>query len=532
MRLLLLEGANSVGGTKIYLQEQDVGVLLDFGINYGRWGLFFEEFLRPRVGRGIEDIWKLGLIPKVDGLYRSDLIPRDFQAGYETTLNVQALFLTHAHLDHCGLIGLLRGDLDIYASALSAAIVKAMQDTGRLEFYGEIAYWSPRAPKQGDPRCLEAMRVPYNGRRLFSVLGGVPGALEQFWQTPPNPSALKAGSTARKLNPQPLQTAPGNINGLRFQTFSVDHSIPGAVAFAFETDEGLVAYTGDFRLHGKHGATTRHLVEELARQKPYLLIVEGTRVSRTPGENISEQQVLEAALGIVKSSAGRLVIADFGPRNVERLETFLLLAKETGRKLLVFTKDGYLLEALAAADQVYEPLHADPALGIFDELRLEPKGWEQGFRLRYGGRLVSPEDVERNREGYILAFSFNDMNDLLDVNPPEGSTFIYSSSEPYGEAQRVDMWRLWNWAQFYRMDVHGFRWKGEGEGGSPEFPGRFHASGHISADDLLWLVEEIQPRYVLPVHTGNRGWFVERVRKEPIRIILTEDRQWFKTSDP
>jgi ribonuclease J len=528
VRLLLLEGANSIGGTKIYLEDRGTGVLLDFGINFGQWGLFFEEFLRPRVGRGIEDLWKLRLIPKVAGLYRPDLIPTDFQAAFDTTLEVQALLITHAHLDHCGLVGLLRGNLDIYASALSAAIVKAMQDTGRLEFYGEIAYWSPRGPKQSDPRCLEAMRAPYNGRRFLTTLGGVPKTLEQFWQTPPNPSALKAGSTARKLNPQPLQTASDNINGLRFRTFPVDHSVPGAVAFAFETDEGLVVYTGDLRLHGKRMATTKRFVEEMAKQKPYLLIAEGTRLGRTTTENITEQQVFEAALAIIQASMGRLVIADFSPRNVERLETFLALAKETGRKLLVFAKDGYLLEALAAADPTYQSLCNDPALGIFDELRLEPRGWEQDFRSRYRTRLVSPEEVEKNRGSYILAFSYTDMNDLLDVNPPEKSTFIYSSSEPYGEAQRVDMWRLWNWALFYGMEVHGFRWAGSDEGGSPEVHGRLHASGHISPDDLLWLVQEIQPRYVLPVHTGNRAWFVEKVRKEPIRIILTEDGQWFR----
>ncbi len=528
MRLLLLEGGNSIGGTKIYLEEQGVGVLLDFGIDYARWGRFFEEFLRPRVGRGIEDIWKLGLVPRVGGLYRSDLIPGDFQAAYELTLDVQALFLSHAHLDHCGLVGLLRGDLDMYASPLSGAIVKAMQDTGRLEFYGEIAYWSPRAPKPGDPRCLEAVpRSPYNGRRLLCLSGAVSRELDRFWQTPPNPKALEPGSTARKLNPQPIQTAPDNINGLCFRTFPVDHSIPGAVALSFETDEGSVVYTGDLRLHGKLGATTRRFVEDLARQETHLLIVEGTRLGRAPGENITEQQVFDTALDVVNTSVGELVIADFGPRNVERLETYLAVAKATCRKLLVFTKDGYLLEALAGTDSTYRPLFEDQALGIFDELRLEPRGWEQSFRSRYSSRLVSPEEVQRNRECYILAFSYNDMNDLLDVNPPKGSTFIYSSSEPYGEAQKVDMWRLWNWTQFYGMNVHGFRWMGESEQGQPEFPGRLHASGHINPEDLLWLIKEVRPRYVLPVHTKHRRWFVESLEKEPIRVILTEDGNWF-----
>ncbi len=524
MRLLLLEGANSIGGTKIYLEEKGVGVLLDFGINYAAWGLFFEEFLRPRAGRGVDDLWKMRLIPRVDGLYRNDLIPSDLEKTYEHSLRIRALFLSHAHLDHCGLVGLVREDIPIYTSALSAAIAKAMQDTGRLEFYGEIAYCNLRGPKTDDPRCLEAQRgMPYQGRRVFSVLGGAPEQLRKFWQMPPNPKALEPKSTAKKLDSQPLGESPNGIDGLRFRAFPVDHSIPGSVAFAFETRDGLVVYTGDLRLHGKQGEESRRFAAEMARERPYLLIVEGTRLGRAAAENVTEQQVSEASLDIARASQGRLIIADFGPRNIERLQTFLEVARETGRKLLVFTKDGYLLESLAAADQTYQSLFQASALGIFDELRLDPRGWEQGFRSRYENRLVSPQEVRKNPGGFILAFSYNDMNDLLDVDPPEGSVFIYSSSEPYGEAQRVDMWRLWNWTQFYGMNVHGFRWNGNDESGTPEFPGRLHASGHISPEDLLWFIKEIKPRHILPVHTHNRNWFVEQLQGETVKILLTEN---------
>lgn len=505
-------------------------MLLEFGIDFGKWGQFFEEFLRPRVGRGIEDLWKLNLIPRVDGLYRSDLIPPDFHPIYQHTLDIRALFISHAHLDHCGLVGLTRGELPIYGSALTAAIAKAMQDTGRLEFYGEIAYWNPRAPKAADPRCLETQGGPYRGRRFLSVSGGMRTELQKLWQMPPNPKALEPRARAKRLDPLPLEPASGSIDGLGYRAFPVDHSVPGSVAFAFDTGDGPVVYSGDLRLHGKRGEMTRHFAEEAARVRPYLLIVEGTRLGRGGEENITEQQVFDDALAIVRGSTGRLVIADFGPRNIERLETYLALAKETGRKLLVFTKDGYLIEAIAAADATYQSLLNDTSLGIFDELRLDPHGWEQGFRERHRDELVSAEDVRKNCGGYILAFSYNDMNDLLDVDPPEGSTFIYSSSEPYGEAQRVDMWRLWNWTQFYGMSVHGFKWEGEDEGGTPKFPGRLHASGHIASGDLLWLIKEIRPQYVLPVHTRNRNWFVEQLRGEPTRVVLTNDGERLNTS--
>jgi hypothetical protein len=45
-----------------------------------------------------------------------------------------------------------------------------------------------------------------------------------------------------------------------------------------------------------------------------------------------------------------LIIADFSPRNFERLDTFMGIAKEEGRKLVVLAKDAYLLEAMKCVD--------------------------------------------------------------------------------------------------------------------------------------------------------------------------------------
>jgi ribonuclease J len=344
---------------------------------------------------------------------------------------------------------------------------------------------------------------------------------------PPNPKALVPKSRAKKLEPQPLEPASNTIKGLRFQAMPVDHSIPGAVGFTFEAEEGIIVYSRDIRLHGTQGEQTRRFEEIVAQQKPYLLIIEGTRLGRETITNVTEQQVLESALAIVRASGGKLVIADFGPRHIERLATFLAIARETNRLLVITTKDGYLLEAIAAAD-AHLNLLDDPALGILDELRLASLGWEEDFRQRHQHRLIRPEDVHSDHSRYLLALSFYDMNDLLDIHP-HGSVYIYSSSEAYGEDQRVDAWRLWNWLRFYQMEVHGLRWVGNDEHGHPAFPGQLHASGHITADDLLWLIQEIQPRYVLPVHTQHPEWFVQQLSGEPIQVVPTTNGQWFQT---
>ncbi len=47
--LTVYDGANGIGGNKIYLEEGGRGVFLDFGKNFGKYGVFYEEFLKNRV---------------------------------------------------------------------------------------------------------------------------------------------------------------------------------------------------------------------------------------------------------------------------------------------------------------------------------------------------------------------------------------------------------------------------------------------------------------------------------------------------
>jgi ribonuclease J len=36
---------------------------------------------------------------------------------------------------------------------------------------------------------------------------------------------------------------------------------------------------------------------------------------------------------------------------------------------------------------------------------------------------------------------------------------------------------------------------------------RYHASGHASGEDITWAIEQIDPDYIVPIHTEARDWF-------------------------
>ncbi|HUI38689.1 MAG TPA: ribonuclease J, partial [Thermoplasmata archaeon] len=63
-RLTVFDGASSIGGTKILLEQGGTRLFLDFGTNYQRMGEYFEEYLQPRPARGLVDLIELGLLPR------------------------------------------------------------------------------------------------------------------------------------------------------------------------------------------------------------------------------------------------------------------------------------------------------------------------------------------------------------------------------------------------------------------------------------------------------------------------------------
>ena len=244
--ITVFDGANTIGGNKIYVEEGSRGVFLDFGKNFGKYGRFYEEYLKNRTTRGIHDLLHLGLIPKLN-IYRSDLIPSDISIASFPKLDVTAVLLSHAHLDHCGNIGLLDTGIPIVATPMSVAILKGLQDTTKSATDSDVAYISERAPLNEDPLYLESKpRSPYIGKD-FLCTSEPPGALLEFLCGRPG----QDGRNAKKLEPGTCMPFECRDVPFEVSAHEVDHSIYGACGYILRGEGGVIAYTGDFRLHGK-----------------------------------------------------------------------------------------------------------------------------------------------------------------------------------------------------------------------------------------------------------------------------------------
>jgi len=367
--ITIYDGAQGIGGNKILVGGEKGNIFLDFGKNFGKYGVFYEEFLRNRDSRGTHDLVHLDLIPKLN-IYRADLVPADLLISSYPSPEITAVLVSHAHVDHTGNIGLLDLGIPIVASPLTLAIMKGFQDSGTSSAETDAFYASPKMP-------------------------------------------------------------------------------------------------------------------------------------------ISENVVYDTCRAACDGARG-LIIADFSPRNFERLETFTRIASETGRMLVVTARDLYLLDAMQCADGVCRY----KSVGVYGELvNMAKRKWETEVVMdRAYDQYISHGELHDDPDGYILCFSFYDMKHLLDIKPDKG-TYIYSSCEAFNEEMEIDFRRLWQWTRRFGLEVRGFSLDGNGK---PVFDSRYHASGHASREDLAWVIDQVDPDILIPVYTDNHQWFFDTFENVPV----------------
>lgn len=403
-------GVGVIGSSKILVEQDGWRVLLDFGLDYTPGAGPFRAGIRPRTGRELYDRLLTGLAPRIPHVYRSDLVEGTGLEG--GTDGKTALFITHAHLDHMGLIGFVDPVLPMYASPETIRLVQALASAGdRVE--------------GGDP--------------VFRPLA------------------------AR----EPVQVGP-----LRVTRYDVDHDVAGASGYRVETENGVLAFTGDIRLHGRHPERSLRFAEAVRGARA--LVIEGTTLSMGFRNPVRTEQEVDALFEEALAQTPGLVMVSLYPRNVERVEAFSAAAARHGRSLL------------------WPAMQARALSAWFDK---EMPDW--------GGPALS-EDIRRHPEQFVVQLAGYDIPWMLDFDPGPGSIYVHANGEPLGAYDP-----LWDVLQDWLRMRHVPFWS-------------IGTSGHASPDDLNRLVSIVHPEILFPLHSqepdrllpppGVERWLPERGR--------------------
>lgn len=444
LKLTFHGGIGEIGGNKFLLEDQQSKIFLDFGKNFSKEKLYFED---PYImARDERNLLNLNILPPIKGLYKND----------QDTLELDGVLVSHPHLDHYDALRFIKDDYPLFCGEEAKCAILAR------EF------------------CSRSIGACYNIANLTASRGKE--IFKDF-------HIFKSGD---KLN----------IGNIAFEACAVDHSVPGAYAFIIETGDGAVVYTGDFRMHGPGKNKTKAFIEKAAQVEPEILLIEGTHVNECKLESEGE---VKRKVGEIISCTKKLVLAGFAVADIDRIKTFYEVAKENSRKLALSTKQAYIIEALCGLEHLELFSPNDPNILIFQREKRKYEQYEKELKEKYSN-IVTSADISSMQEEIILVASLYDMNEVAEIKPKAGSSYILSQSEPFDEEMEISYEKLLNWMRYLRVPLY-----------------KTHASGHATPHDLKDAIEKISPKTIIPVHTIRPELFEGFASGSEIKIKIPEE---------
>lgn len=274
------------------------------------------------------------------------------------------------------------------------------------------------------------------------------------------------------------------VKDFRVTKFDVDHSAFGACALLFEVCGNRILYSGDIRLHGKKGV----LYKNLPQNVDYLFL-EGTNLGRGVRQK-TETAIENEFVKQFSSHPDSLHLVWCSSQNIDRIVALYRACVRTNRVLGVDPYAAYALE-LAHQNRQNIPNKTFPSFEIyfpwsFTNWMIE-KDRQLVYDLRYGATKLEQTDLPENPSKYVLLFRPKLLRDLIK----------YLSNTKVCLTNSI-------WAQYWEQDKHEINSLKEWLAEKPELRQKLpdiHTSGHADVPSLQKIVEHVQPKRIVPMHT-------------------------------
>ena len=280
----------------------------------------------------------------------------------------------------------------------------------------------------------------------------------------------------------------------RFTFIPVSHSIPDAAGIAFDTPEGIVLHTGDFKLDPTpiDGVPTDlRSFGTIGQRGVRLLLADSTNAER-PGYVPSEVTVGERLDEIVAHADGRVIMACFAS-HVHRVQQAINAVVRDGRKF-AFIGRSMLRNSDIAAE-----------LGTLDI----PDGALVELNELVGMPDAQTAIISTGSQGEpFAALSLMAAGQHRSISLDESDTVIISATPIPGNETRVS--KVIN--NLYRAGVNVYHGRNT----------HVHVSGHAAAEELKTFYNTVRPEALVPVHGEYRHMIANAALGREMRIPQVE----------
>lgn len=272
MKLTIHRGTKEIGGSCIEVASGGTRIIIDLGLPLiDKKGEPFDSNVLK--GKAIEDLISENILPDVKGLYSNG------------ARGIDAIFLSHSHQDHYGLLTHIHPDIPVYMSHGAKALIEISD-------------------------LFIPNRANLRNTKLFMM-----------WQ-------------------------PLEVGDFIITPYLVDHSAPDAAAFLVESRSvgKRLFYSGDFRGHGRKKVVLGNLVSHPIRDVD-CLVMEGTMLGRSD-KGYEDENTVEARMTEIFKTKQNIAFVFCSSQNIDRLVSVYCAVKRTQKMLVMDLYTAYILDSL------------------------------------------------------------------------------------------------------------------------------------------------------------------------------------------
>jgi ribonuclease J len=356
MKITIYRGTKEIGGTLIEIKSSKARVLIDAG-----YPLFLNgKEIDNRIAKLPHDeLLQLGVLPKISGLYAWD------------TPSFEAVIISHAHIDHYGLIKYIHPAIPVFLSAGTQKLIELSQ--------------------------------------RFKITDNYP---------------LNAISFS--------MYQPFIIGDFTVKPYLMDHSAFDAAAFEITGEGKTILYSGDFRGHGRKAVCLDYFISGASKQAD-ILLTEGTMFGRPDEKILSESGLEDTIIGEIGSRKGP-VLFQSSSQNIDRLVTFFRVAQRLKKQFVVDVYTANVLYDLhGLGNHLPYPSKEYSNIKVFYPYRLAQKIFNDiggEYAKRFSSFHLSKEELHEKQNDILMAVRPSMRRDI-ELCDLQGGLFIYSMWQGY-----------------------------------------------------------------------------------------------------
>jgi len=359
MQLIIHRGTQEIGGSCVELKTDRTRVLIDLGmplVNKDKKP--FDSKLLEK--KSIEDLKDLKILPNIRGLYKNE------------EKDVDAILISHSHLDHYGLLNYVHPDIPIYMSL------------GAKELIEISSLFTPNKLNELNTKIIDS-------KKAFS------------------------------------------IGDIEVTPYIVDHSAFDALAFLLDAHGKRLFYSGDFRGHGRKSKLFEKIVSNPPKDVDCLLM-EGSTLGREEQLYRDEIAVQDRIEQILKA-ADDITFLFVSSQNIDRIVSAYKACLKTSRIFVIDIYTAYILDRLSSVSKHIPQFDWRNVRIKFYKNQAEILAREVSKKLlyRYNTKKIEMPEINEKKKKVLMLTRYNSMfpRIIKSINNPVGAKIIFSMWEGY-----------------------------------------------------------------------------------------------------